>query len=153
VSQHLPWLKPAAANKMFNAELVVKRSPGSPVIPTGYPVDADTNAANYSAVLPLLVAASERKTLVIPEMENVRRSTFEAWIGSIDSADVIEAISAIQWISDDYYQPDIAFLGEIARDVEKWVVIAPQTEQSSHLRELPGVGSRTVFKRGLKPPA
>ena len=28
VSQHLPWLKPSARNKMFNAELVEIRSPG-----------------------------------------------------------------------------------------------------------------------------
>ena len=35
VSQHLPWLKPAARNKMFNAELVVRRSPGTPGDPDG----------------------------------------------------------------------------------------------------------------------
>ena len=41
---------------------------------------------------------------------------------------------------------------EIAASVEKWVVIAPQTDALHNVRALPGVGGRIVFKRGLKPP-
>ena len=135
VSQHLPWLKPAAPNKMFNAELVMKKSPGSLVTPTGYPTDESTKAQNYTAVLPILLAAVRREKLVVPAMQGVTRSTFDAWVGEIESHTLIEAISSIKWITDEYYKADIAFFREIQDDIDKWITIAPQTE---HLHELPG---------------
>ena len=150
VSQHLPWLKPAARNKMFNAELVVRRSPGSMVIPTGYPVDVKTKERNYASVLPLLAAARRKVQLVIPEMQNVARSKFDAWIGEADTAAVLAAIKGIRWITPDYYQPDKAYLDEVADEIESWVVIAPQTRGTDGVRELQGVGPRTIFERKLK---
>lgn len=152
VSQHLPWLKPAAQNKMFNAELVVRRSPGSLVIPTGYPTDYATIAANYVSVEPLLVAAGSQVELVVPEMLNVARSAFKAWIGAVDPSTFLKAIEGITWITRDYYLPDKTFLREIAGAVDRWVVIAPQTDAAKSVRTLPGIGPRTVFKRAPKPP-
>lgn len=152
VSQHLPWLKPAAKNKMFNAELVVRRTTGSLVIPTAYPVDATSMTTNYQAVVPLLAAAMRKVELVVPSMPNVQPSTFEAWIGEVGSEALLRAIEAIRWTTPDYYAPDKAYLREISEHVAKWVVIAPQTERDQNIRELPGVGERLVFKRGLKPP-
>lgn len=152
VSQHLPWLKPAAKNKMFNAELVVRRSPGSLVIPTGYPTDYATVAANYGSVEPLLVAAGSKVELVVPEMLNVARSAFKAWIGAVDPSTFLKAIEGITWITPDYYLPDKTFLREIAGAVDRWVVIAPQTDAAKSVRALPGIGPRTVFKRAPKPP-
>jgi hypothetical protein len=150
VSQHLPWLKPAARNKMFNAELVMRRSPGSMVIPTGYPVDAKTKGKNYQAVAPLLAAARSKVELVIPEMINVARSKFEAWIGDVDTETFLKSIDGIQWITPDYYLADKQYLHEIGSQVERWIVIAPQTKSPSSVRELPGAGPRTVFARQLK---
>lgn len=150
VSQHLPWLRPAARNKMFNAELVVRRSAGSMVIPAGYPVDVKTKEKNYEAVLPLLATASRKVQLVIPKMLNVARSQFDAWIGKVDSHTLLKAIDGIKWITPDYYQPDKTYLHEIAGDVESWIVIAPQTRSKDSVRDLPGVGSRSVFERKLK---
>lgn len=79
-SQHLPWLKPSSANKMFNAELVVRRTSGSLVIPTGYPTDAKSKRVNNAAVHPLPGGASEEVELVIPEDGPAPRSKFAAWI-------------------------------------------------------------------------
>jgi hypothetical protein len=150
VSQHLPWLKPAARNKMFNAELVVRRSPGSLVIPTGYPVDAKTKENNYAAVAPLFIAASSYVQLVIPEMQSVARSQLDAWIGEVDTNTVLAAINGIKWITPDYYQPDKAYLDEIANDISGWVVIAPQIRGISSVRKLPGIGSRSIHDRKRK---
>jgi Z1 domain-containing protein len=152
VSQHLPWLKPAARNKMFNAELVVRRTPGSLVIPTGYPTDGETKERNYQSVQPLLAAASRKVRLRVPALPNVEPSKFDAWIGQVGSEVLLKAIVGIRWISPDYYAPDKAFLREIADGVETWVVIAPQTDAEHNVRTLPGIGDRIVFKRGLKPP-
>lgn len=150
VSQHLPWLKPAAKNKMFNAELVVRRTAGSMVIPTGYPVNGATKEKNYAAVVPLLSAASRKVQLVIPEMQNVARSQFDAWVGKVDTKDALAAINGIKWITTDYYRPDKAYLEEIATAISGWVVIAPQTRSKNNVRNLPGIGPRTIFERKLK---
>ncbi|MBK8541815.1 MAG: hypothetical protein IPL60_17715 [Ardenticatenia bacterium] len=54
VFQHLPWLRPTARNKMFNARLVVRRVTGSLVIPYGYPEDPKQREHNYGLVASLL---------------------------------------------------------------------------------------------------
>jgi Z1 domain/Transposase, Mutator family len=46
VAQHLGWLKPAASNKMYNARLVERRSPGERLEPVGYPKSADAIREN-----------------------------------------------------------------------------------------------------------
>jgi Z1 domain len=151
VSQHLPWLKPAARNKMFNAELVVRRSPGSLVIPTGYPVDGEKKERNYYAVLPLMTAASTKVVLKVPQLVNVSASRFDAWIGEVATDVFLKSIEGIIWISPDYYRPDKAFLREIADQISKWIVIVPQTGVAKNLRNLPGIGERIVVERGPKP--
>lgn len=153
VSQHLPWLKPAAKNKMFNAELVVRRTPGSLVIPTGYPVDDARKEHNYRAVLPLFAAATEKVELLVPEMPKVAAKSFDAWIGEVTTEVFLSAVDGIKWITSDYYAPDKQYLHEVSGAVRKWVVIVPQTGVAKNRRPLPEVGERILFDRGPKPPA
>ncbi|HWA72272.1 MAG TPA: Z1 domain-containing protein [Polyangiaceae bacterium] len=153
VSQHLPWLRPAARNKMFNAELVVRRTTGSLVIPTGYPIDDVNKGKNYLAVRPLIQRAMTKVDLVTPAGENVGRSSFKAWIGEVESHVFLTAIESIIWVTPDYYAPDKAFLRELGGRVKRWIVIVPQTADEKNVRLLPDVGPRTVFKRDLKPPS
>ncbi|MFJ1543575.1 Z1 domain-containing protein [Streptomyces sp. NPDC088246] len=54
MSQHLPWIKPSARNKMFNTELVKIRSPGQWVEPTAYPTSAMDLRHNTEAWRPVL---------------------------------------------------------------------------------------------------
>ncbi|MDQ1438210.1 MAG: hypothetical protein QOK43_1839 [Acidimicrobiaceae bacterium] len=152
VSQHLPWLRPSAPNKMFNAQLVVRRTAGSLVIPTGYPAEAAARAKNYDAMLPLLAAAAERRTLVVPAMANVGRGSFDAFIGVVPHDAFADALRSLVWITGDYYAPDIAFVREIGGQVDDWAVIVPQLEDSASSRTLPGVGPRSILRRGPKPP-
>lgn len=152
VSQHLPWLKPAAKNKMFNAELVLRRSPGKLVIPYAYPVDAESKERNYKNVEPLMAAAAKKVELRVPQSINVTAARFDAWIGEVEKETVLRAIDGIRWITHDYFVPDKHFLHEVADAVENWVVIAPQTSLVNNVRQLPGVGPRVVFRRDLKPP-
>lgn len=154
VSQHLPWLKPSSASKMFNAELVVRRTSGSLVIPTGYPTDPKVKAANYTSVQPLLAAAAKKVELVIPEdlATSTARSSFDAWIGEVPADVFLGAVDGIRWVSEEYYKADKTFLHEMKGQIDRWVVIAPQTGDAKSVRDLPNVGPRTVFKRDLKPP-
>jgi hypothetical protein len=137
---------------MFNAELVVRRSPGSLVIPTGYPVDDRQKEHNYRAVLPLLAAARENVRLLVPRLENVAPTEFDAWIGEIDTDTFLTAIDDIKWITPDYYAPDKRFLHEMKSVLRRWTVIVPQTGTTGNRRNLPGVGERIIVKRGPKPP-
>jgi hypothetical protein len=138
---------------MFNAELVVRRSPGSLVIPTGYPVDDARKEHNYGCVLPLLAAASEQVQLLVPNLQNVAATKFDAWIGEVDSDAFLKAVDGIKWITADYYLPDKQFLREVAGDIRKWTVIVPQTGVARNRRKLPGVGERIIVERGPKPPS
>ncbi|MEQ9435656.1 Z1 domain-containing protein [Hyphomonas sp.] len=150
VSQHLPWLRPAARNKMFNAEVVVRKSPGSPVIPLAYPQIPKETKHNYSAVEPLFAAASEKVRLRVPELKNVQATSFEAFVGEVNSTTVLAAIEAIRWSFEDYMRPDIAFLRTVCQSGASWLVIAPQTNEAGNRKNLPGVGERTVVKRDLR---
>lgn len=136
---------------MFNAELVVRKSPGSLVIPLAYPQQRKDMAHNYSAVEPLLAAASQKVRLLVPELENVQATSFEAFIGEVDSATVIGAVECIRWSFPDYFRPDIAFLRKVCGSGATWLVIAPQTAEADRRRDLPGVGERTVVKEIFVP--
>jgi hypothetical protein len=137
---------------MFNAELVMRRTPGSLVIPTGYPKEDVLKERNYQSVLSLLAAAREQVELLVPELPNLAPSKFGAWIGEVDTNTFLKAIDGIKWITPDYYAPEKQFLHEVSGSVRKWVVIVPQVGGAKNRRVLPGVGERIVVRRGPKPP-
>ncbi len=148
VSQHLPWLKPDARNKMFNAKLVRKRVTGSPVIPLGYPKTG--RSKNVARMLPLLTAASSTCKLVVPAMTGVGRSDFDAFVGTVDHATFVTALQSLEWISPGYFAPEIAFLAELAGSVDDWLVIVPQLDSAAHTKAVKGLGPRSIFKRDFR---
>lgn len=148
VSQHLPWLRPEARNKMFNAKLVKKRVTGAPVIPTGYPKTG--RARNFELMLPLLQAASMEHELVVPEMKGVKRGRFSAYLGVVDHRTFVTALTSLTWMPPDYYAPEIAFVGELARAVDDWLVIVPQLDSTANSRRVTDLGERSIFKRDFR---
>lgn len=148
VSQHLPWLKPTSPNKMFNARLIVRRSPGTPIEPVAYPKDRDTVAHNFDVAMPLLVAAEQNMVLGIPDAKSALRGTFRALVGMIPHSVLLESLRELRWFTADYFAPDLAFLEELtAHDVSSWVVLHPQVGAKGQAAELPGLGIRSVFRR------
>lgn len=147
VSQHLPWLKPAARNKMFNAQLVVRRSPGTPVEPTGLPTKAADLEHNFAAALPLMVAANQATSLIVPPTEKTTATRFDAFIGLVEQGTFLSAIADYKWVTEDYFSPDLAFFEELTGQVDDWVVIMPQLGIRGMNRTLPGVGRRSLFRR------
>jgi len=147
VSQHLPWITPSARNKMFNAELVLRRSPGAALEPTGYPEDAKAIAANFATLAPLLAAADDPRLLKVPNEGNLGGGTFNALVGTVAASDVLSALEKLSWIRKAYFAPDLAYIAEITANgqVDDWVVIAPQVEGTPV--DLPGVGPRTLLER------
>lgn len=147
VSQHLPWLKPAARNKMFNAQLVVRRSPGTPVEPTGLPTKTSDLERNFNAALPLMLAASRATSLVVPPTEKTKGTQFDAFIGLVDQTTFLTAIHDYRWVTEDYFSPDLAFFEELTGQVDDWAIVMPQLGIRGAYRTLPGIGRRSLFRR------
>jgi hypothetical protein len=151
VSQHLPTIKPSAPNKMFNAELVIRRSPGEPIEPTAYPTDFTEIAHNYAVMLPIMQAATEQHELTFPPEPREsgiprRAGRFEALVGIVPAQTMLAALEKLKWLRSDYFKPDMAYIREITEDaIDDWIVIAPQTRDGN--RDLEGLGLRSVAIR------
>jgi hypothetical protein len=149
VSQHLPTLKPTAPTKMYNAELQVRRSPGTPLEPTGYPEKLPKVKANYEAAVPLLQAASIPQTLLAPGLNlsfPASPGSFTAMTGIASHKQVLGALRKFAWLSSDYFAPDLRYLEEITDQLDDWVLLAPQLAQGTS-GTLPDVGARSLFRR------
>ncbi|HXL95441.1 MAG TPA: Z1 domain-containing protein [Streptosporangiaceae bacterium] len=145
VSQRLPWLKPEAANKMYNAELVTRRSPGVSVEARAYPESAPDIAHNYARMLPIFEAATELRAL-----KAAARVSFEAYTGVVNHTKLLSALGGLRWMTPAYFQPDLNFLEEAAdkERIDDWLVIVPlHKDHVSSAVMLPGLGRRSVFER------
>ena len=144
VSQRLPWLKPEAANKMYNAELVTRRSPGVRIEPRAYPESGSDITHNYDCMLPIAKAADDLVTL-----KAAAKISFEAYIGLISHKELVTALGALRWMTRTYFQPDLNFLEDAGNGrIDDWLVIVPLTrEHLSTAKMLRGLGRRSVFER------
>jgi hypothetical protein len=145
VSQRLPWLKPEAANKMYNAELVTRRSPGVSVEARAYPESGAEIAENYARMLPVFKAATELRSL-----KATARVSFEAYTGVVSHSTLLGALSDLIWMTPTYFQPDLNFLEEMGKKerINDWLVIVPlQADHESSAVMLPEIGRRSVFQR------
>ena len=144
VSQRLPWLKPEAANKMYNAELVTRRSPGIRIEPRAYPESGSDISHNYLCMLPIAKAAADLVTL-----KATARLSFEAYIGPVSHKELVTALGDLHWMTRTYFKPDLNFLEEAGNGrIDDWLVIVPLTkEHRNTAKMLPDLGRRSVFER------
>ena len=142
VTQHLPWLRPTAANKMFNARLVVRRQ--QEIEPVGYPKVATDIVHNYDTLLPIMQQASEEAVLAFPRSSGVGRYT--ARYGSTSHQHLIASLDQLRWCYTDHFEPDLAFIKEVQDLVADWIVLMPQLKEDG-MRNLPGLGVSSVFFR------
>lgn len=151
VSQHLPTIAPSARDKMFNAELVIRRSPGEPIEPTAYPVDPAQIEDNYRRMLSIMRAADTPYVLTFPSEKKSNGSvrpggSFEALVGEVPAEALLEALDGLLWLGRGYFGPDLEYIKEITgASVKDWVVIAPQPKDGK--RQLEGLGVRGVALR------
>jgi hypothetical protein len=145
VSQRLPWLKPEAANKMYNAELVTRRSPGVNIEARAYPEPTSDIADNYARMLPIAKAAAK-----LVKFKAAAKVSFEAYTGCVCHDDLLIALGALRWMTPTYFKPDYNFLVEAGQErrIDDWLVILPlHKEHMSTAVMLPSVGRRSVFER------
>ncbi|MFJ7048851.1 Z1 domain-containing protein [Streptomyces sp. NPDC101112] len=129
VAQHLPWVKPSARNKMFNAELVEVRSPGEWVEPKAYP-EAGTELRNNTEIwLPVLSALSEYPVpfVHLDPRDRGNYTQYSAKTCVIPHSQLLEIMSKLTWERPDLFAPHLTFLRGPACATDDWLIIAPQT--------------------------
>lgn len=144
VSQRLPWLRPDSPNKMYNAELVVRRSPGVRIEPRGYPEYTADIVHNYRILARTAALADE-----LAAFRATASSTFEAYMGLTAHKDLVAALRQLRWMTAGYFRPDLNFLEELSSgSVADWLVIVPlRSDHRDSAVMLPEIGSRSVFFR------
>ncbi|MFF5012449.1 Z1 domain-containing protein [Streptomyces sp. NPDC001165] len=129
VSQHLSWLKPTSPNKMFNARLVNKRSPGQWEEPTAYPVGTAALRHNTGLWLPVLESLSPTPSAFQYTFDGSSHR-FNALTGTLSAASFLTLVRSLEWGAEAQFAPHLAYLTEICGspqpEVDDWVVIAPQ---------------------------
>lgn len=112
VSQHLPWLKPTARNKMWNA-VIANKAPTDIQDLYGLPLrGSDQNRTNFDdVVVPLLTHATTEVTLPY-ELDGKAGFKQRAKVGLVSADDFNQLFGKLAW--NDEYEPNIkAFRGFI----------------------------------------
>lgn len=143
VSQRVPWLLPTARNKMFNARLVTRRSPGAPVEPTAYPKLGSDIEANYDAMLPLMRSASQETAFLAGGVTG--ESVYGCLYGIVSHSEFVTAVGKLQWLYPEPFRADLAFFEESMGGNNEWVVMMPQLQREK--LPLPELGARSIFVR------
>jgi len=131
VAQHLGWLQPSASNKMYNAVLVERRSPGERLEPVSYPEAPADLAHNTRALLPLVTLASSSGRFAYPIKDG--NSDYPALYGVIDHAAFVARLAQLRWQASDDFAADLMWLsGLSATQIKDWVVILPQHKGLDH---------------------
>jgi hypothetical protein len=151
VAQHLPWIKPSAKNKMYNAQLVEIRSPGKPIEPAAYPTDQVVLRRNTERWRPLLDRFSQDPvtfSTVSGGQGSVR--TFPALTGQVEHAELLGVLSSLEWERADLFEPHLAYLcqldGTVAL-VDDWLLIAPQLLQNGTKASILGSAPFSLVRR------
>ncbi|MFE1023026.1 Z1 domain-containing protein [Streptomyces sp. NPDC058818] len=130
VAQHLPWLKPSARNKMFNAELVEIRSPGRPIEPASYPLNSVINKRNTERWQPLLQALTTPVSFSNPpDNSSTLTRTFTALTGTVAHGELVNVLSQLEWERPRYFDPHLTYLRQLdgtLAQVDNWLLISPQ---------------------------
>ncbi|MEW2490438.1 Z1 domain-containing protein [Streptomyces sp. NPDC048411] len=138
VSQHLPWIKPSARNKMFNAELVEIRSPGQPIEPASYPMDAAAIGRNTERWRPLLNSFGKVPITLTnpPDSTSSLARSFSALTASVPHSKLMGVLTGLEWERPDLFRPHLTYLsqldGRLAK-VDNWLVIAPQLSRAARI--------------------
>ncbi|MEU9402290.1 Z1 domain-containing protein [Streptomyces sp. NPDC048242] len=131
VAQHLPWVRPSARNKMFNAELVEVRSPGRPIEPASYPVSGAVLKRNTERWRPVLDSLHPEPVSFSnpPDGSSSLTRTFEALTGTVPHSDLVSVLSQLEWERPGHFAPHLTYLSQLdgtLAKVDDWLLISPR---------------------------
>jgi hypothetical protein len=145
VSQHLPWLKPTARNKMFNAAL--EEQSEQFFSPVGYPNHVDKQYANLNRWRPLLASAD-----TIREFPAGGQANLQAHIGVVGASRILDLVEQLKWMylygersvtpKINYYRRLVSMDQPRLKDL---LLVMPQP--GDKLEDIAEVGTRHVINR------
>ena len=142
VTQHLPWLRPTARNKMFNARLDVRRQ--QEIEPVAYPENPIDIEYNYRVMIPLILHASEQADFSLPGSGSY--GSFTASHGVVSHDEFLTALEQLRWTYGDHFIPDLVFLREASGSIDDWVLLVPQLRTGA-VHTVSDYGSLSVSHR------
>jgi hypothetical protein len=151
VAQHLGWLRPAASNKMYNARLVERRSPGQALEPVGYPDQAADIAHNTKTLEPLFdKSQASGRFAYAPRYGS---GGYAANYGTIEHGHLVELLNRLRWAPSDHFAADLEWLRKLKPEqIEDWVLILPQHARAGTRCTMLGHGPLSVFRRERRRP-
>lgn len=145
VTQHLPWLKPTARNKMFNA--VLEEQSVSVFSPVGYPNGIDKLYQNLGLWRPLMAESAIDEAFPARGQNDLR-----AYLGIVNAAELLATVRKHEWMdlySERSVQPVLKYLGRLidgsSPRLRDFLLVMPQPGE--RLANIGGVGSRSVIGR------
>lgn len=133
VSQHLPWLKPTARNKMFNAVVKSRASVGTFHQLSSIPPrdERDKHKANLeNVIIPLLKKATHDATL--PYLDDKVLKAQQAKVGLVGAEDFLNYFNKLEWNSDylGVINPLRTFITTAMEKerIQDWAVVWPQRQ-------------------------
>ncbi|MBX7452227.1 Z1 domain-containing protein [Mycolicibacterium sp. 3033] len=155
VSQHLPYLRPSARNKMFNAEIRTKGDAGRLKDYYGIPPrsSGDEKRVNFELWAPLLASAAETKSFQSSrrKAEEKTPKPFTAKVGAVTANDFLSLLDKLNW--DERFRkvidPTRRFYHNLAErgGLTDLVILWPQLVSESQVVELPWIGPGQVVTR------
>jgi hypothetical protein len=143
VSQHLPWLKPAAGNKMFNAVLEEESDPA--LNPSGYPYVLKDQHANLCLWRQLLADYEQ-------DIPVGGQGGLQAYTETVDATKLIDLIDQMQWMYEykaQFIQPRLTYFRRLIEmkpaPLADFLLVMPQPGDQKV--EIAGVGPRKIINR------
>jgi Z1 domain len=156
VSQHLPWLKPTARNKMWNAVIDSKATAGGIQDRYGLPTrGSGGNRSNLVDVgIPLLVNATNLVSLDY-ELSDESTGKVPAKVGCVTADRFMELFGKLTWHPeyDVVIAPFKRFLNRATTEgtITEWAVVWPQPTNSPNAIDVPELGGLVpVVKRNRR---
>ncbi|MEV6487099.1 Z1 domain-containing protein [Actinoplanes sp. NPDC051633] len=163
IAQHRPDLRPTSRNKMWNARLVERSSPGEPMEPVAYPYPGTAAQrrdilSNNRAWEPILAAAADKavnfrtvRAVRVDGKSIIRAAStfYEANVAEVDHQSMLKVLESLSWSSPDTFKPELAWLQGLRPDqLNRWVVIFPhQSSGTNTTQKILGHGPFTIFQR------
>jgi hypothetical protein len=142
VSQHLPWLKPTARNRMFNA--VLEEQPDRVLAPSGYPFKLVDQRENLDLWRPLLAECDDDIAFPAADQANLR-----AFSGLVDADRFVDLVDEMKWMYEykvRFIEPRLNYIRRIMPGrLGDVLVLFPQP--GDKVENINGVGSRKLINR------
>jgi hypothetical protein len=154
VFQQLPWLKPTASNKMYNAELTTQGVGGQL---QDFPRQAERergqhNEKHFELVQPLLDALTDRGKFDYVDPTTKRVRTYDARYGIVGAKKLLQAVYGFKWTPNYNFGPHLEFMASAIEEgtLTDFAVLVPTLKGAPEHR----IGARgepfSILKRARR---